>query len=38
MTLKGRKSIAAWLRRQAAFLEKHNKELSARFVARYLYR
>lgn len=38
MTAKGRKAIAAWLRRQAAFLEKHGNEYSARFTARYLYR
>lgn len=38
MTAKGRKAIAAWMRRQAGFLEKHAKELSPRFRARYLYR
>ena len=35
---RGRKAIAAWLRRQAGFLERHAKELSPRFRARYLYR
>jgi hypothetical protein len=38
MTPAGRKRIAQWLRRQASFLERHAKELSPRFVARYLYR
>jgi len=38
MTPRGRKDIAAWLRRQASFLEKHAKEYSERFTARYLYR
>ena len=37
MTVKGRKAIAAWLRRQAGFLEKHGSELGPRFRARYLY-
>lgn len=36
-TKKGRKNVAAWLRRQAAFIESHNAELSKRFRARYLY-
>lgn len=38
MTKRGREDIAAWLRRQASFLEKHADQLSDRFVARYLYR
>ena len=38
MTAKGRKAIAAWLRRQAAFLVKHGPEFSGRFTARYMYR
>lgn len=38
MSAKGRKAVAAWLRRQADFLEKHGKEYSTRFTARYLYR
>ena len=39
MTAKGRKSVAAWLRRQAGFLENHADKLSNhRFCSRYLYR
>lgn len=38
MSPKGRKAIAAWMRRQAEFLEKHAKELSPTFRARYLYK
>ncbi len=38
MTRRGRKNIAEWLRRQAAFLEHNGDELSNRFTARYLYR
>lgn len=38
MTKRGRKAIAAWLRRQASFLEKHGNDFSGRFTARYLYR
>ena len=38
MTRKGRKDIAAWLRRQASFLERHGDQFSGRFTARYLYR
>lgn len=38
MTKKGRKDIAAWLRRQAAFLEQHGQEYAKRFTARYHYR
>lgn len=38
MTKRGRKQIALWLRRQAAFLEKHGDEFANRFTARYLYK
>ena len=39
MTPKGRKEIAAWLRRQADSLVKHGKDYTeTRFTARYLYR
>lgn len=38
MTPRGRKQIAAWLRRQSEFLTKHGKQYSGRFTARYLYR
>ena len=38
MSPKGRKDIANWLRRQAAFLERSADQLSSRFTARYLYR
>jgi hypothetical protein len=38
MTARGRKAIASWLRRQAAFFEKHGTEYSSTFRARYLYR
>ena len=38
MTSRGRADIAAWLRRQAAWLTKHGGEYSSRFTARYLYR
>ena len=38
MTKRGRKAIAAWLRRHATFLEKHGNEYSTRFTGRYLYR
>jgi len=37
MTKRGRKQIAAWLRQQAHFVEKHGAEFSDRFTARYLY-
>lgn len=37
MHRKGRKSIAAWLRRQAAFLENNADQLASRYTARYLY-
>jgi len=38
MSVKGRRSIAAWMRKQAMFFERYAKELSPRFTARYLYR
>ena len=38
MTKKGRRDVVKWLRRQAKFLEKHNKEFSWRYTARYLYK
>jgi hypothetical protein len=38
MSKRGRKAIAAWLRRQAVFLEQYGTKLSPRFTARYLYR
>lgn len=38
MNKRGRKAIAAWLRRQATFLEAYGPQLSTRFTARYLYR
>lgn len=37
MTKRGRRSIAAWMRKQAAFLETGGDKLSKRFTARYLY-
>ena len=37
MTPRGRKAIAAWLRRQARCLESHGRQFSGRFTARYLY-
>lgn len=37
MTAKGRRQIAAWMRRQADFLEGHGKLLAKRFTARYRY-
>jgi hypothetical protein len=38
MTPEGRRSIAAWLRRQAKFFEKEGDQYADRFRARYLYR
>jgi hypothetical protein len=38
MSKKGRRQIAAWMRRQATFLEESGHVLSSRFTARYLYR
>lgn len=37
MTKRGRRSIAAWIRRQATFLEHHGQELAPSYRARYLY-
>lgn len=37
MTPAARRRIAGWMREQAKFLEKHRKEFSPRFRARYLY-
>lgn len=34
---KGRRDIAAWLRRHAKFLEQHGNQYSKRFTGRYLY-
>jgi len=38
MTKRGRKAVAAWLRRHAVMLEQHGREYSTRFTGRYLYR
>lgn len=38
MTSKGKREVAAWLRRQAKLLEQHAKELAGRYTARYLYK
>lgn len=38
MTKKGRRAIAAWLRRHAEWLEQHGDQYSTRFTGRYLYR
>lgn len=39
MSAKGRREIAAWLRRHASMLVKHGKEYTdGRFIGRYLYR
>lgn len=37
MTTRGRRDIAAWLRRTAAFLVKHGDQYSSRFAGRYMY-
>lgn len=37
MTPKGRREIAAWLRRQAGFLTKHGDNFAGLFRARYIY-
>ena len=37
MSKRGRASIAAWLRRQALFIEQHGEEVADRYRARYLY-
>jgi hypothetical protein len=38
MTKRGRKAIAAWLRRQAAMLEASGHVYASRFTGRYLYK
>lgn len=38
MTKRGRHEVAAWMRKQADFLEFEGKAFSKRFTARYLYR
>lgn len=38
MTAKGRRQIAAWMRKQADFLELDGKALAKRFTARYQYK
>lgn len=37
MTPRGRRQIAAWMRRQASMLEKEGKNYAKRFTGRYLY-
>ena len=37
MSLKGRKEVAKWMRRQAYLLEKYGKDLSGSYRARYMY-
>jgi len=37
MTKRGRKSIAAWLRRQARYLDRGTNYTTGTFTARYLY-
>lgn len=34
---KGKRAIVKWIREQATFIEKYNKEMGPRFRARYLY-
>ena len=34
---RGKKSVAAWLRRQANRLERSNKKMTKRYRARYIY-
>lgn len=38
MNARGRRSIASWLRKQAAWFEKHGDKLAPTFRARYIYR
>ena len=38
MTPQGRKDVALWLRRQAAFLVRRGANFSSRFTANYMYR
>lgn len=37
MTPKGRREVAAWLRRHAALLVREGKNYSTRFTGRYVY-
>lgn len=37
MTLKGRRSIISWLKRQTRFFERHPDKMADRCTARYLY-
>ena len=37
MSKRGRKEVAAWLRRHAKYLEQHGQAYSSRFTGRYLY-
>lgn len=37
MTKKGRRAVAAWLRKQAGFFARHGKLYAGRFTARYRY-
>lgn len=37
MTARGRRDVAAWLRRTASFLVKHGDQYSSRFTGRYMY-
>lgn len=37
MSAKGRRSVVKWLKHQAVILEKCPKQLSKRWIARYLY-
>lgn len=37
MTPKGRREVAAWIRRQATYLQKYRTRLAPTFVARYYY-
>lgn len=37
MTARGRRSVVAWLRRQALYVERHSAQLSKRYTARYIY-
>lgn len=38
MTERGKRDIAAWMRRQANFLTKHADQMANRFTARYIYK
>lgn len=37
MTKRGRKQIAGWLRRQAAFLENHGDRMASRYIGTWRY-